>query len=140
MRKVGLVALLLSALALSACGGGNDDQESEGPQAACDGDALIELRLPARFPTIDPMIYTKQETNGPTGEIVEGYFKGDVQEAHDEWKKGLEDSGFDVTSDEVEAHGSEVAWKGDGHTGIVAISDDCGDSEKMYVKITHDLE
>jgi len=145
MRKLWLAPLLLSALALSACGGDKkDEEESEGGATAavtavCDGSAMSETpKLPATFPQIESekMVYVEQSTAGPTN-IGEGYFNGDVEEAHDEWKKELENNGFDVSFDEVEEHDSEVAWKGDGRTGIVAIRDDCGDSEKMYIKITN---
>ena len=144
MRKLWLAPLLLSALAFAGCGGGEKDEEESGivsaaVKAVCDGSAMSETaKLPATFPQIesDEMVYVKQSSAGPTN-IVEGYFNGDVEEAHDEWKKELENNGFDVTFDEVEEHDSEVAWEGEGRTGIVAIRDDCGDSDKMYVKITN---
>ena len=145
MRRLWPAPLLLSVLALAACGGGGENEEEEGGgataavQAVCDGSAMSETaKLPATFPQIESekMVYVKQSTAGPTN-IVEGYFNGDVEEAHDEWKKELENNGFDVTFDEVEEHDSEVAWEGEGRTGIVAIRDDCGDSDKMYVKITN---
>ena len=148
MRKVGLVLVLLAAGLAAGCGGGGggDTTETEGGndtvQAACSGSALSEtLKLPAGWPQIeeDKMVYTQQATTGPT-DVVEGYFNGDVQEAHDEFQHELEASGFTVTFEEVEEHDSEVAWKGEGRTGIVAIRDECGDSEKMYIRITNRAE
>jgi hypothetical protein len=146
MRKVALVLVLLTAALAAGCGGGGDSEENEGggeaTHAACDGSALSgDLNLPASWPQIeeDKMVYTEQETAGPT-EIVEGYFNGDVQEAHDEFQRELEATGFTVTFEEVEEHDSEVAWEGEGRTGIVAIRDECGDPEKMYIRITNRAE
>jgi hypothetical protein len=142
MRKVSLVLALVALVLAAGCGGsGGDENEggNEPVQAACTGSALSEtLKLPASWPQIesDKMVYTEQETAGPT-DVVEGYFNGDVQEAHDEFQKELEVSGFDITFEEVEEHDSEVAWKGEGRTGIVAIRDECGDSDKMYIRITN---
>ena len=146
MRKVALVLVLAAAGLAAGCGGGGGSEDEEGggeaTHAACDGCALSEsLKLPAGWPQIeeDKMVYTEQETTGPT-EVVEGYFNGDVQEAHDEFEHELEASGFTVTFEEVEEHDSEVAWEGEGRTGIVAIRDECGDSEKMYIRITNRAE
>jgi hypothetical protein len=142
MKKVAVLLALLSTGLVAGCGGG--EEESEGTankdvQAVCDGNALTEsARLPASFPQIesDKLVYTKQSTAGPT-EIVEGYFNGSVQDAHDEFQHELEASGFDITFEEVEEHDSEVAWKGEGRTGIVAIRDECGEPDKMYIRITN---
>jgi hypothetical protein len=82
------------------------------------------------------MTYTKQEITGPTV-VVEGYFNGDVEEAHDEWKKELEASGYKILFDEVEEHDSEVSWEGEGRTGQVAIREECGEDDKIYVRITN---
>jgi hypothetical protein len=146
MRKVALVLVLLAAGLAAGCGGGGNEEEEGGDetvQAACSGSALSDdsLNLPAGWPQIeaDKMVYTQQETAGPT-EIVEGYFNGDVQEAHDEFQRELEATGFTVTFEEVEEHDSEVAWEGEGRTGIVAIRDECGDPEKMYIRVTNRAE
>jgi len=146
MRKALAFLALLTAGVVSGCGGGGEEAESEGggetTHAACTGSALSEsLKLPASWPQIesDKMVYTEQETKGPT-EVVEGYFNGSVQEAHDEFQHELEASGFTVTFEEVEEHDSEVAWEGEGRTGIVAIRDECGDSDKMYIRITNRAE
>jgi hypothetical protein len=145
MWKVLPVLVLLTVAVAAGCGGsGGSDTDtdtggSETVQAACDGSALTEpLKLPSSWPQIeeDKMVYTQQETTGPT-EVVEGYFNGSVQDAHDEFQNELEASGFTVTFEEVEEHDSEVAWKGEGRTGIVAIRDECGDSNKMYIRITN---
>lgn len=146
MRKVSLVLAFLSVGLVAGCGGGGSSDENEGgnepTHAACSGSALTEtLKLPSGWPQIeeDKMVYTEQETAGPT-DVVEGYFNGDVQEAHDEFQRELEATGFTVTFEEVEENDSEVAWEGEGRTGIVAIRDECGDPEKMYIRITNRAE
>jgi hypothetical protein len=144
MRKGVLLGLLLAGLA-AGCGGGGGEKESEGgvseaAKAACTGSALSETpNLPPSFPMIeqDKLTYTKQSTLGPTN-VVEGYFNGDVQEAHDEFRKELKAAGYDILFDEVEApNDSEISWKGEGRTGQVALRNECGDSDKTYVHITN---
>ena len=78
---------------------------------------------------------TKQSTQGPT-EVVEGYWKGDLKEAHDEYVKEFKAAGYKVLFEELEDHDSEVSWKGEGRTGQVALRDDCGGG-KIYVHITN---
>jgi hypothetical protein len=78
---------------------------------------------------------TRQSTEGPT-QLVEGYWKGDLKEAHDEYKKELQAAGYKILFDELEDHDSEVSWKGEGRTGQVALRDDCG-GDKIYVHITN---
>lgn len=144
MRKVLMVlALLTLGLAAAGCGGGGGKEDSDldkDVQAACSGSALSAApNLPPSFPMIeeDKLTYTKQSTVGPT-EVVEGYFNGDVEEAHDEFQKELEGAGYDILFDEVEApNDSEISWKGEGRTGQVALRNECGDSDKTYVHITN---
>jgi hypothetical protein len=73
---------------------------------------------------------------GPT-EVVEGYFNGSLQDAHDEFHKELKGAGYQILFDEVDAHDSEVTWKGEGRTGQVALREECGSSDKIYVHITN---
>jgi hypothetical protein len=145
MRKVSLVLVLLSlGLVAAGCGGGGS-KESESAldkdiKAVCEGGALSETpNLPPSFPMIeaDKLTYTKQATVGPT-EVVEGYFNGDVEAAHEEFQKELKASGYDILFDEVEApNDSEISWKGEGRTGQVAMRNECGESDKTYVHITN---
>jgi hypothetical protein len=137
---------LLAALTLFAagCGGGGEKKSEESDlgeaaQAACTGSPLSEKpKLPASFPQIeaDKLTYTQQSTQGPTN-VVEGYFKGDVKEAHDEFEKELKAAGYDILFNELEKHDSEISWKGEGRTGQVAMREECGDSDKTYVHITN---
>ena len=87
-------------------------------------------------PQADKLTYTQQSSEGPTN-VVEGYFHGDVKEAHDEFKKELEGAGFKILFDELEEHDSEVSWQGEGRTGQVALREECGENDKTYVRITN---
>jgi hypothetical protein len=134
---------ILCAIALAGCGGEKKETESEPlskeAQAACTGSPLSAApKLPPSFPQIeeDKLTYTKQETVGPT-EVVEGYFHGDVEEAHEEFEKELKGAGFTILFDELEEHDSEISWKGEGRTGQVAMREECGDADKTYVHITN---
>jgi hypothetical protein len=142
-----LLLVVALAVGLAGCGGGSEkadtDALSADVQAACEGSAMSGTpNLPASFPQIesDKLVYTQQSTNGPT-DVVEGYFNGDVQEAHDEFKKELEGAQFQILFDEVEApNDSEISWKGEGRTGQVALRNECGDSDKTYIHITNRAE
>jgi hypothetical protein len=141
--KAGLLTLAFGLL-VAGCGGGEKKSESESElgreaKAACTGSALSEApKLPASFPQTEreKLTYTRQSTQGPT-EVVEGYFNGDVEEAHDEFEKELEGVGFTILFNELEEHDSEISWKGEGRTGQVALREECGDADKTYVRITN---
>lgn len=131
-------------LILAGCGGGDKKKSEESDlgksaQAACTGKPLTAApNLPASFPQIeqDKLTYTQQAKQGPT-DVVEGYFNGDVKEAHDEFEKELKGAQFTILFDELEDHDSEISWKGEGRTGQVALREECGDSDKTYVHITN---
>jgi hypothetical protein len=130
----------LSLVALVGCGGDKKSEEGEGGgeiEAACSGSPLSEApKRPAKFPTLDSVTYTQQSTRGPT-EIVEGYFDGDVEAAHDEFKDSLESAGFTILFDELEEDDSEVSWKGQGRSGQVALRMECGSEDRTFVHITN---
>jgi hypothetical protein len=142
MQKVALVLVLLAAGLAAGCGGGgNEESDREGTvQAACEGSAIdVTSKLPPSFPQIeeDKLTYTQESELGPT-QVVEGYFNGDVEEAHEEFQKELQGAGYEILFDEVEApDDSEISWKGEGRTGQVAMRNECGDSDKTYVHITN---
>jgi hypothetical protein len=143
MRQARWFAVLgLAVVALAGCGGGGDEKAAEGDlneqaQAACTGSALSAApKLPASFPQVENVTFTKQATQGPT-EVVEGYFMGSLQDAYDEYKKELQASGFKILFDEIEDHDSEVSWEGEGRSGQVALREECGSSDKIYVHITN---
>ena len=140
MRQVLLVCVLASVvLAAAGCGGGSKTEtEAPNPQAkaACDGSPLSTTpKLPPSFPMVENTTLTKQSTQGPT-DLVEGYWTGDLKEAHDEYVKEFKAAGYQVLFEELEEHDSEVSWKGEGRTGQVALRDDCGGG-KIYVHITN---
>jgi hypothetical protein len=142
-RAAAFAAIALAVLLAAGCGGKKDESEggalNKQALAACNGSALAEApNLPPSWPQIeaDKVTYTKQETKGPTT-IVEGYFNGDIKEAHDEWKKELEASGYKILFDELEEHDSEVSWQGEGRSGQVALREECGSADKIYVHITN---
>jgi len=143
--RLTLLAVAASlALLVAGCGGGGEKKSEESElgkevQAACTGSPLTEKpKLPPSFPQIeaDKLTYTQQSTQGPT-DIVEGYFNGDVENAHDEFEKELKGAGFDILFDELEEHDSEISWNGEGRTGQVALREECGDADKTYVHITN---
>jgi hypothetical protein len=142
MSLIVLVAGL--GLAAAGCGGGGENKSEESDlnktaQAACTGKRLSAApKLPASFPQIeeDKLVYTQQSTQGPT-DVVEGYFNGDVKEAHDEFEKELKGVGFDILFNELEDHDAEISWKGEGRTGQIALREECGDADKTYVHITN---
>jgi hypothetical protein len=144
MRQAVWFAVLgLVVVALAGCGGGGSDESSdEGElnaqaQAACNGSALsVAPKLPASFPQVENVTYTKQRTQGPTN-VVEGYWEGSLEDAHDEYKKELEAAGFKILFDELEEHDSEVSWQGEGRSGQVALREECGSDDKIYVHITN---
>jgi hypothetical protein len=144
--SLALLALVLGLAAFAGCGGGKDEGETDTDaqsgtvHAACNGSRMsAEPKLPASFPQIeeDKVVYTQQSTSGPT-QVVEGYFNGDVQEAHDEYLKELKGAQYKILFDEVEApNDSEISWSGEGRTGQVALRNECGDKDKTYVHITN---
>lgn len=144
MLKTWVVVILLASGVAAGCGASKQaaDTGTSGSttQAACNGKALSAApKLPASFPQIEPakLTYTQQSTNGPT-EVVEGYFTGSVQEAHDEFHKELKAAGYTILFEEVEApHDSEISWKGHGRTGLIAMRQQCSANDKTYVRITN---
>jgi hypothetical protein len=137
---LGILAAL-AALTLAACGGsgGDESEEAASPEAkaACEGSAMSgEPKLPQGFPKLEQVTYVSSEPTGPT-EIVDGYYEGSLSDAYDGYKKELEAAGFDILFDELEEHDSEVSWKGAGRTGQVALREECGNDDRVYVHITN---
>ena len=144
MRAVAAIAAVL-LLGAAGCGGGDGSAKGKtesrpaNPQAkaACAAAPLAaKPKLPSRFPVVGHVTYTKDAVLGPT-EVVEGYYEGNVQDAHDAYHQALQGAGFAITFDEVEApNDSEVSWKGEGRSGQVALRNDCGGGT-IYVHITN---
>lgn len=143
MIRASLLTLLcLSVVAAAGCGGGSkkaetDTKATSAAKAACGGSALATpSKLPSGFPQVQNATYTKQSTEGPT-DIVEGYFNGSVKDGHNAYKMALNTGGYTVTHDELDEHDSEVNWKGHGRSGQVALREQCGESDKIYVRVTN---
>jgi hypothetical protein len=133
------VALAALALGLVACGGGKKAPSTLGREvkAACTGSPLSRAaKLPSNWPEVGAVTFTQQATQGPT-EVVEGYFDGDIKAAHGAYKQELEEAGFTILFEEREDHDAEVSWEGQGRSGQVALREDCGRSDKIYVHITN---
>jgi hypothetical protein len=124
---------------VAGCGGsdGKSSESGDETEAACTKSALSEAPdLPKGWPEMGEVTYTQQSDQGPTT-VVEGYFDGDIEAAHDDFKRELEDAGFTILFDELEEHDSEVSWKGQGRSGQVALREECGSSDKIYVHVTN---
>lgn len=142
MRYGALLGVLAALVFVAAgCGGGGKHEETDtqaSPQAlaACNGSPLKAApKLPPGFPMVENTTLTRQSTEGPTN-LVEGYWKGTVKEAHDEYLKELKAAGYKILFEELEEHDSEVSWSGKGRSGQVALRDDCG-GDRIYVHITN---
>jgi len=111
--KYGAVLGVLAALAflVAGCGGGKKSESDTGTEAAnpqaiaaCNGSPLkAKPKLPPSFPIVENTTFTRQSTEGPT-ELVEGYWKGSLKEAHDEYLKELKAVGYKILFDELEDH------------------------------------
>jgi hypothetical protein len=124
---------------VAGCGGSDSKSSESGDEteAACTKSPLSGApELPKGWPQMGEVTFTQQSQQGPTT-VVEGYFAGDVEAAHDDFKRELETSGFTILFDEVEENDSEVSWKGEGRSGQVALRNECGSSDKTFVHITN---
>ena len=134
-----LLALAVAAGFLAAGCGGDKKTETEGAGGSkidCRADAFKgDPGLPAKFPIPAEFTVTESTMEGPT-RVVFGYWESGIDEAHREWKDRMEEAGFKVTFDELEAHDSEVAYDGSGRTGIIQLRDRCNEDEVTYVRIT----
>lgn len=132
------VAIAL-AFFVAGCGGSETKSSESGDEteAACTSSALSEAPdLPKGWPQMGEVTFTQQSQQGPT-HVVEGYFDGDIKAAHDDFKRELQDARFTILFDELEDHDSEVSWKGEGRSGQVALREECGSPDKIYVHITN---
>jgi hypothetical protein len=145
LLRLSLLAVVATVgVTAAGCGGGDEKKSEESDlgreaQAACTGKPLTAApKLPASFPMIeaDKLTYTRQSTHGPTN-VVEGYFNGDVEEAHEEFLNELKGAQFTILFNELEDHDSEISWQGEGRTGQVALREECGSGDKTYVHITN---
>jgi hypothetical protein len=137
IRSWPILAVLVFLVA--GCGGSDSKSSESGDEteAACTKSALsVAPELPKGWPQMSEVTFTQQSQQGPTT-VVEGYFAGDVTAAHDDFKRELEAAGFTILFDELEDNDSEVSWKGQGRSGQVALRNECGSSDKVFVHITN---
>jgi hypothetical protein len=136
---VSLASFLVVVIALAAagCGGSDESGESERAAVECEGDSVMP-ELPADFPEVDGVTFTKSTTSGPT-KVADGYYEGSLEDAYDKFKSAFPEAGYDVTFDEIEEDDSEVAYKGgdENRTGIVALRKNCKQDGRVSVHITN---
>ena len=137
-----LLALLMGIFVLSACSGGDDEEEGEngGGTLACEGEALgsSELNLPSDFPIPGEAVLTDATESGPS-QVVEGYYEADLESAYNEWKEALEEADYAILFDEIEDKDSEISYKSadEGSTGQIALRAECEESDRTFVHITN---
>jgi hypothetical protein len=142
-RSLGLkvLILLLAVLSLGACGGDEEGEEEEGERGEafatiCEMSELTgETGLPSGFPTPDSVTYVKSEETGPS-QVVEGYANGSIEDVYKTWHDQFEESDFEITFDEREEHDAEISFEGGGESGQVKLADECGEEDRLYVRIT----
>jgi len=142
VRKLLLLLCVLLPLALAACGGDNESEEEEEGErgeafaSICEMSALAgDTGLPADFPSIEQITYVKAEEAGPS-RIVEGYGEGELEDLYDDLHGAFEDSDYDITFDEREDHDAEISFEGGGVSGQVKFADECGEGDRVYVRVT----
>jgi ABC-type glycerol-3-phosphate transport system substrate-binding protein len=137
MRRAAALVVLI-ALAVAGCGGSDEsgEEESERATVECEG-ASVMPDLPADFPEVAGVTFTKSTTSGPT-KVADGYYEGSLEDAYDKFKSAFPEAGYDVTFDEIEEDDSEVAYKGgdENRTGIVALRKNCKQDGRISVHIT----
>ena len=138
-KTLALALALAVGFVAAGCGGGDKKGESAGATESkinCRADAYKgNPGLPDKFPIPAEFTVTQSTLEGPT-RVVVGYWESAIDEAHREWHDRMQEAGFKVTFDELEAHDSEVAYDGSGRTGIIQLRDRCNESEVTYVRIT----
>ena len=142
LRAALLLLLLAVGLGLAACGGDDEgEEEEEGERSAafatiCEMSEMSgETGLPSGFPTPDSVVFVKAEDAGPS-RVVEGFAEGDLEDVYDDWHGQFEDSDFEITFDEREEHDAEISFEGGGESGQVKLAAECGEGDKLYVRVT----
>jgi hypothetical protein len=134
-----VLPFLLIALGAAACGGDDESGEEESERAAveCQG-ASVEANLPADFPEVAGVTYTKSSSAGQS-KIADGYYEGSLEDAYETFKTAIRDAGYSVIFDEIEEDDSEVAYSGgdENTSGIVALRKNCAQSDRISVHVTN---
>jgi hypothetical protein len=138
LRVAAVSAVVLAVLSIAGCGG---DEEAAGQRGAafapiCELSELAgDTGLPEGFPKPDSVTFVKSEEAGPS-QIVEGYAEGTLEDVYETWHDQFESSDFEITFDEREEHDAEISFDGGGESGQVKLADECGDEDRLYVRIT----
>jgi hypothetical protein len=142
LRAALLLLLLAVGLGLAACGGDDEGEEGEEGERSAAFATICEMSemsgetgLPAGFPTPDSVVFVKAEDAGPS-RVVEGFAEGDLEDVYDDWHGQFKDSDFEITFDEREEHDAEISFEGGGQSGQVKLAAECGEGDKLYVRIT----
>ena len=133
-NTLGVLAVALVVLIAASCGGEDKDKEAAGKACTTAPVALSgSPALPAGFPTVDGVTYTKNTQDGPS-EIVSGYRNGDVSDAFDAFKSAVSGaSGYSVTKSEHEDFDAEVNFAGGNKTGQVKLLQSCKDRTEVTI-------
>jgi len=148
-RTLRLLSLVLFAtFALAACGGGGSDNagketdtggEVASPEAkeSCRSSPLSDsVELPSGFPQPSGVTYVKQSEAGPS-KVIDGRYAGSVEEGYDAYLSAIKDVGYTLLFHEREGEDdAEISYKGDGRTGQIALRNECGEADKIYLHIT----
>ena len=143
MRKIGIALLIgVAALAIAGCGSSKKETDTDAAQSGrgtvtCSGTATTDpTGLPADFPTIDGVIYTKVSTDGPS-QVVDGYADKSLGDLYDAYKSAFESGGYTILFSEKEEDDAEVSYQtGDkASQGQVALRS-C-DEDKTSIHITN---
>jgi hypothetical protein len=134
-----VLLFMLIAFSAAACGGGDESGEEEAERAVveCEG-ASVEANLPADFPEVAGVTYTKSSSAGQS-RIVDGYYEGSLEDAYENFKTAMRDAGYSVIFDEIEEEDSEVTYSGgdEGTSGIVALRENCAQSDRVSIHVTN---
>lgn len=135
----------LIGLAVAACGGGGGESDAQRAADRARSEAFAPIcemtamsgptGLPSDFPVPAEVTFVKSEKAGPS-RVVEGYTEDDLKSLYNEWHDQFESSDYKITFDEREDHDAEISFEGGGQSGQVKLADECGESGKVYVRVT----
>ena len=119
-----VACLSVGVLLFAGCGGSSQG----GGTVPCNGTPLSPdaIRLPADFPIPEAAVLTTSSKAGPS-QVVDGYYRGDLEQAYHGWKDAFERAHYAVLFDEIETTDSEVASQAARGTSIgqVSLKSDC---------------
>ena len=133
-RALRLAVAIAAVGTLASCG------RDAGGTRSCDGTPLSSeaIRLPPDFPIPRDAVLTRSSKAGPS-QVVEGYFRGDLQSAYEQWKAAFDGAGFAILFDEIERKDSEISYSAPDldSIGQVALRSNCQADDRTFVHITN---